>query len=79
MMASFYYITTQNLEWTKFIYVYLVYLQKRNQGKNQYMKTKKKNIKPKLLNKLYFALCIIVTNLIHIYQTARLDTPYNVG
>ena len=51
MIASFYYIPTWNLKWTKFIHIYLVYIQKRNlaeepeyipRTKNQYTKTEGK-------------------------------------
>ena len=83
MIASFYYISTQNPEWNKFIYIYLASLQKKKttqvntkyEGKKTRKKTVIKSIKTKM--KLYFALCFTVTDRIH--HTARPDTHYKVG
>ena len=49
MIASFYYIPTQNLEWTNFIYINLVYLQKEHQVKARtYIPREQKKNKIKL-------------------------------
>ena len=85
MIASFYYILIQNPQWNKFIYIYLVSLQKKKttqvnakyEGKKTRKKTVIKQLKTKM--KLYFALCFTVTDCIHTYHTVRPDTQFKVG
>ena len=55
MIASFYYILIQNPEWNKFIYIYLVSLQKKKttqvNAKYEGKKTRKKTIIKQLKTK----------------------------
>ena len=84
MIASFYYIPTQNLEWNKFIYIYLVSLQKKKTRKPKSINSKpenedkKENRNQSIKTKMKL-LCHIVTDHIHNYHSARLDTEFKVG
>ena len=65
-----------------YLHIFSIFAEKKTtqvNAKQEGKKTRKETVINQSNRKLYFALCFTVTNHIHIYHTARLDTQYKVG